>query len=333
MANPQTDSSATLPGTRPHLSIVVPVYGCSRCLVELLARLDAALAPLPGDFQLILINDNSPDDAWQTVQELASKDPRVLGLNLSRNWGQHAAITAGIDRANGDWVVVMDCDLQDRPEEIPKLYAKAQEGYHMVVGLRAKRRDGPLKTLASKAFYKVFNYFTGAQIDGRVSSFGIYSAAVVAAVRQMKEQARSFGLFAHWVGFSRAEIEIEHASRAEGESTYTFAKMAQLAMDSIVAHSNKLLELTITLGFGMAALSVVATILLIIKYAFTGVTPLGWTSLMVSIYFTAGLTIGCVGVVGVYVGKIFNEAKGRPLYLVESTTEGLHDSADTSERG
>jgi dolichol-phosphate mannosyltransferase len=314
--------------TLPHISVVTPVYRCCDSLRELYSRLAATLAAISEDFEIIMVNDGSPDEAWRIIQQLAIEDPRVKGINLSRNFGQHYAITAGLDCARGDWVVVMDCDLQDVPEEIPKLYRKACEGFDLVVGRRARRQDAFLKKMCSRLFYWIFAYLTGSAIDNRIGNFGVYSKKVIRSISVLKEQNRSFGLFALWVGFRRVEIDIEHARRPRGKSSYTFARMMSLAVDSIIAHSNRLLHISIKLGFALSLSSLLYAFWLVVEY-FVWAKPLaGWTSLMVSIYFTAGLIIGSIGVVGLYVGKIFDEMKGRPLYIIDSTTFEMRSEND-----
>lgn len=304
----------------PHISIVTPVYGCRACLHELYQRLDASLSGISKNYEIIMVNDGSPDDAWTVIKELSVIDDRVRGINLSRNFGQHCAITAGLDFAKGDWVVVMDCDLQDVPEEIPRLYAKAQEGYDIVVGRRVQRQDLFLKKISSKVFYKIFNYFTMSGIDNRIGNFGIYARKVIQSISKFKEQNRSFGLFAFWVGFQRVEVDIEHGRRLSGTSSYTFKRMARLAIDSIIAHSSKILQLSVKLGFILSIASILYALWLTIEYFILKNPVTGWTSLIVSIYFTTGLIIGSIGIVGLYVGKIFDEVKGRPIYLINSTT-------------
>jgi dolichol-phosphate mannosyltransferase len=314
--------------TTPHLSVVIPVYSCCSSLPELYTRLDAVLSGISADYEIIMVNDASPDGAWEVIQQLARKDARVKGINLSRNFGQHYAITAGLDYAKGDWVVVMDCDLQDVPEEIAKLYHKAQEGYDIVVGRRANRQDMFIKKLLSKLFYRVFAYFTGSKVDNRIANFGIYAQKVIHSIRALKEQNRSFGLFALWVGFRRIELDIEHARRIQGRSSYTFRKMMSLAIDSIVAHSNKLLRFTVKLGLALSVFSLAYALWMVVRY-FLWATPVaGWTSLIVSVYFTAGLIIGSIGIIGLYVGKIFDEVKQRPLYIIDSTTFEMNTNDD-----
>lgn len=306
--------------TIPHLSVVTPVYGCAEALPELCQRLHKVLGELSPDYEIIMVNDASPDDAWVVIQSLAIDDERVKGINLSRNFGQHYAITAGLDYAQGDWVVVMDCDLQDLPEEIRNLYRTAQLGYDIVVGLRTIREDGWVKKFLSKQFARVFSYFTGAKLDNRIGNFGIYAQKVIRSIRPLREQNRSFGLFVLWVGFRRIEIDVKHAPRTYGKTSYTFRKMMSLAMDSILAHSDKLLRLTVKLGLIISLLSLCFAGWIIVRYFLWSTPLMGWTSLIVSVYFSTGLIIGTIGIVGLYIGKIFNEVKNRPLYIIDTAT-------------
>ncbi|OFW21297.1 MAG: glycosyltransferase [Acidobacteria bacterium RIFCSPLOWO2_02_FULL_59_13] len=322
----------------PYISVVTPIYGCRAALLELYDRLASVLSTISADYEIIMVNDSSLDDAWEVIKKLASDDRRVKGINLSRNFGQHYAITAGLDYAQGDWVVVMDCDLQHKPEEIPKLYQKAQEGYDLVVGMRAERQDTYLKKLGSRLFYRVFAYLTGSRIDNRLSNFGIYSRKVIQSITALREQSRAFGLLALWVGFRRIEIDIEHASRPYGKSAYTFRRMMGLALDSILSHSDRVLLITVKLGLFLSFTSLLYATWVLVRYFYWATPVEGWTSLIVSIYFTAGLIIGSIGVVGLYVGKIFNEVKGRPLYFIDSATFELsspmsrpRSSGDVSE--
>ncbi len=304
----------------PHISIVTPVYGASDILDELHQRLFNSLSEITDSFEIIMVNDASPDNAWEIIRNLAAKDSHIKGINLSRNFGQHHAICAGLDFAKGDWVVVMDCDLQDQPEELHKLYNKANEGYDVVVGLRQQRQDTYFKKLSSRFFYRVLAYFTNSKVDHRIGNFGIYSQKVIQSIVSLKEQNRSFGLFAIWVGFHRIEIPVEHAKRPYGKSSYNFKRMLSLAFSSIIAHSNKLLVIFVNLGFLIAGLSFTVVIWLVFRYIMWGISVIGWTSLIASIYLTTGLTISVIGMVGIYVGKIFDEVKRRPLYIIDSTT-------------
>ena len=303
-----------------HISVVTPVYGCTNTLHVLYSRLVNTLTQITEDFEIIMVNDASPDNAWETIVKLAQHDTRVKGINFSRNFGQHRAITAGLDYARGDWIVVMDCDLQDQPEEILKLYKKALEGYDAVIGKRTDRKDGFFKRFGSLIFYKIYNFMTDATVDKSIGNFGIYSKRIISSVGMLREQNRSFGLFTLWAGYKRVEIEITHAPRESGKSSYTLFKLIDLAIDSIIAHSNKPLKLSIKIGFSLSFLSFFYSAWLVVSYIFWSTPIAGWTSLIVSIYFLAGLIIGSIGMLGLYVGKIFDEVKQRPLYIIQETT-------------
>ncbi len=305
---------------KPYISVVTPVYGCGSVLEKLYERLVKSLSQITDDFEIIMVNDSSPDDAWIVIEQLAAKDPRVKGINLSRNFGQHFAITAGLDFVKGQWIVVMDCDLQDQPEEIIKLYNKAKEGYDVVFGRRADRKDSFFKKLGSKLFYMVYDYFTDTSNKSQTANFGIFSRKVIENYKRMREHNRTFPLFIRWIGFKTAEIDIEHAPRLEGKSSYNLKRLFWLAFDSIIAQSNKPLRLSVGFGFIMTFLSMIYGIWQIIKYFIWGVPVPGWTSVIVSIYFIGGLLFANLGILGIYIGKIFNETKNRPLYIVDKTT-------------
>lgn len=299
-----------------HISIVSPVYGCRTCLVELYLRLKKTLEPITKDFEIILVNDNSPDDAWPTILELAEKDKRVKGIMLSRNFGQHYAITAGLSFAKGEWVVVMDCDLQDQPEEIPQLYGKAIEGYEVVLAKRVERQDHFFKKLTSKLFYNTLAYLTDTEQDAQVANFGIYHQKVVAAILSMHDKTRYFPAMVKWVGFRRTEIDVEHAARKEGKSSYNFKALIRLALNTILSFSDKPLRLTVKIGVLISAFSFVFAIFIFIK-ALTGrIEVLGYSSLIISIWFLAGVIITLVGMLGLYIGRIFDQVKNRPTFIV-----------------
>ncbi len=308
------------------ISVVTPIYGCCSNLDLLYRELKEVLTSISKDFEIIMVNDASPDKAWDKIVFLSEKDSRVKGINLARNFGQHYAISAGLDFASGDWVVVMDCDMQDQPKEIIKLYNKAIEGYDVVFGRRAIRKDNFIKKMGSKLFYKIYSYFTDINIDSSIANFSIISSKVVKEFRKIKEQNRSYPLFINWLGFkNRANIDIEHAKREDGKSSYTFKKLINLAVDSIVSHSNKPLRLSIKFGFILSTLSIFYALWLVIGYFLYGVPVAGWTSVMVSIYFISGLLFANMGILGLYIGKIFNEVKDRPLYIIQNKTFGRVD--------
>ena len=304
----------------PHISVVTPVYKAEGCLDELYKRLVAALGTVTQDFEIVMVEDCGGDRSWEIVQRLARADPRVKGLQFSRNFGQHYGITAGLDVAEGEWVVVMDCDLQDRPEEIPRLYAKAREGYDVVLARRGGRTEGATKRLFSRCFYRLLSWLADTEFDSAAGNFRIVSRKVVLACRNMREQLRFFSALVNWTGFPTAAVEVSHAVRHEGRSTYTFSKLCKLATDTIIAYSDKPLRLAVRLGFVLSILSFGAGIYVLMRAALYGSSVVGWPSLFISIYFIGGIIISILGVLGIYMGKTFDEAKKRPLYIVMNST-------------
>lgn len=304
----------------PELSVVIPVYEAEGCLPELYRRLKESLKLLTDDFEIILVEDCGEDRSWGVITELASIDERVKGFKFSRNFGQHYGITAGLDHCDGDWVVVMDCDLQDQPEEIPHLYAKAQEGYDVVLARRGKRKDHVFKKIASNLFYKIFSYLADIKYDGDAGNFRIISRDVVRNCRLMREKLRFFGGIVNWMGYPTTSIEVEHAERFEGKSTYTVRKLLKLACETIIAYSDKPLWLSVKFGFLMSFFSFFYGFYIFARALLYGSPVTGWSSLIVSIYFVGGVIIAILGIIGIYLGKTFDEVKKRPLYIISART-------------
>ena len=298
------------------LSIVSPVYKAEQMVSELVSRIAERVRPMTGEYEIILVCDGSPDGSWEAIKEACKKDSRVKGINLSRNFGQHNAITAGLNYAKGDWVVVMDCDLQDRPEEIPRLYLKALEGYDIVQCRRMHRKDGFLKKLSSKAFHALFDWLSDMKTDTTIANYGIYSRKVIEAYKTMPEVARSFGSLLYHLGFRRSTIDVEHSGRLTGKSSYTFSKALRLSFDIILSNSNKPLRMAIVLGFLFSAISFLLAVYNVIA-RLVGIIGLeGYTTTVFSIWFVGGVILMILGVLGLYIGKIFDQVKGRPLYVV-----------------
>ena len=320
---------------RVKISIVSPVYHGSGCLRELYQRLIQVLEDLVDSFEIILVNDASPDDSWDIILELAAADSRVKGIDLSRNFGQHCAITAGLDHTAGDWVIVMDCDLQDRPEEIPRLYERAHEGYDIVFARRKNRKDGFLKKLSSQCFHRFYNFLSDIKTDRDVSNFSIVSSTVVTAMGELRERNRAYSVFLQWVGFQTSYIDVEHGKRFSGRSSYSLTKSIRLAVEAITSQSNKPLRISIYIGFLMSAVSFLYAAYRVVRYYTHGVDVDDWTSLMVAGVFIGGLILANLGVVGLYLGKVFDESKHRPLYvtrqLVNVETADAQPSTDNPE--
>lgn len=301
------------------ISVVVPVYGCDACLPELYERVKATFQKLACEFELIFVDDCGPGNPYSTIKMLAEKDIRVKGIRLSRNFGQHYAIHAGLSKASGEWVVVMDCDLQDQPEEIIKLYEETKNGYDLVLAKRTVRKDNFIKTKLSVLFYMVLGYLTETKQDSTVANFGIYHKKVISAILSMGDSIRFFPAMVSWVGFSSASIVIEHAERAEGKTSYNFKKLLKLGLDIILSFSDKPLRLTIKLGLLISCISFLGGMVAIIRYFLGYITIQGYASLIFSLWFFSGIIIFVLGIVGLYLGKTFDRVKERPVFIVNDT--------------
>jgi glycosyltransferase involved in cell wall biosynthesis len=313
-----------------HLSVVTPAYKCADCIAELHRRLTDTISQITCDYEIIFVDDGSPGRDWEIISRLCEHDSRVRGVKLSRNYGQHVAITAGMDHARGDWVVVMDCDLQDQPEEIVKLYRKANEGYDVVFARRAVRNDSLARRVSSNLFTLAYNYLGDIKFDNSVSNFTICTKVVIQSVCSLRERNRSFPIFLQEVGFRHSSVDVEHSSRFAGQSAYSFAKLLDFAVQCIVSRSNKPLRLSIQFGFTLSFVAILYGSYILVRYFMHSIKVEGWTTLAVLISFLGGLGFANLGIVGLYLGKVFDEVKNRPLYFVQTklnySKEYMHDS-------
>jgi glycosyltransferase involved in cell wall biosynthesis len=299
------------------ITVVSPVYGAENIVEELVSQVKINLSLITDSFEIILVNDSSPDDSWAKILIECEKDNRIKGINLSKNFGQHYAISAGLNYAQGLWIVVMDCDLQDRPEEIIKLYKKACEGWEIVQAKRTNRKDNFTKRLSSKLFHRVFTFLSGIDSDHSIANFGIYHSKVITEFNRMTEVARSFPSLISQLGFNKTTVDVLHSERYEGQTTYNFSKLVNLSLDVILSNSNKPLKLTVKLGFIISLLSFLLASYNLFAH-FAGMIKVeGFTSTIFSIWFVGGLILLVLGVIGLYVGKIFDQVKGRQLYIVK----------------
>lgn len=299
------------------ISEVIPVYGCRAAIPELHRRLCESLEKISKAFEIILVDDYCPQNSWEEIQKVCEKDKRVIGIHMARNFGQIRAITAGLDKSRGDWVVVMDCDLQDRPETIPELYQKAQEGYDVVFARREGRKDSAITKFLSKCFYKVYDYFTDGTFDSSICNFSISKRKVIDYYCRMREQNRAYTMFIRWLGFKQTAIDMPADERFEGKSSYNLKRKLKMAFEIITSQSNKPLLFSVKLGFVSAFLALIYIIYLVFREIILGDVLVGWTSIVASIYLMGGIILCAIGVVGIYVGNIFNEAKNRPLYVID----------------
>jgi glycosyltransferase involved in cell wall biosynthesis len=306
---------------KPLVSVVIPVYKSAESLAELAQRLKSSLSRITDNFEVVLVNDGSPDQSWEIILDIANNDPRFVGIRLSRNFGQHPAISAGLTYSTGTWVVVMDCDLQDIPEEIPRLFEKAQQGFEQVVAVRRNRQDFWLKIALSRVYIGILSYLSGQKINHSVGNFGIYHRCVIDVVTSLKEQGRTFGLLAAWVGFRRIELEVEHGTRPYGKSSYSFRALLKLGLLGILSHSDKPLKMTVKYGACIGLSSVVGAMWILARQIIWGQTPNGWASVMVSIAFMTGVLLGSIGIVGLYIAQIFEEVRQRPTSITWQMTK------------
>ena len=301
------------------LSVVSPVYRGEKMLSELVERIHKAISPLTDNYEIVLVNDCSPDNSWERISEICKVDKKVKGINLSRNFGQPYAITAGLTYAKGNYIAVIDCDLQNKPEDLPAMYQKALEGYDVVSARRVVREDTFMKRMSSAIFHMVYDFLSGFETDKAVAEFGIYSRKIVDVYCSIPEYSRSFVELIHTLGFKKTTVDVLHDHRLEGKSSYNLYRLLKLSYDSIISNSNRPLHLAVALGLIMSILSFLMAIYNIFA-KFWGLNEVaGYTSTIFSIWFVGGLLLLMMGVLGLYIGKIFDQVKGRPVFIVSDT--------------
>lgn len=302
-----------------HIAVVIPIYNSAASLQELIDRLQIQLGRISEDYKIYLIDDRGPQPVWPIIQTASDKDARICGIRLSRNFGQHAAITAGMDYADADWIVVMDGDLQDRPEDIPKLYDHAvQNGHHIVIAERETSALGWRRTLSSRIFNSVLRKVSGLNLSHKYGNFRIFSGSVADAYRKYREQMRLFPAIFGLIGFEPEFLLLGRDERPKGKSSYTLSKLIKLAFEAMIAYSAKPLLYLAVLGLIITTISAGFAVFVLARAVYFGSEITGWPSLIVAVTFFGGIQLFVTSFVGVYVGEVFKEAKARPIYLVES---------------
>lgn len=302
---------------KPKITVISPVYRAEMIVDELVKRLQEELGKITADYEILLVEDCGPDNSWQKIEENCAKDARIKGVKLSRNFGQHYAISAGMQLASGDAIVIMDCDLQDDPAHIHALYQKfSSEKYDVVFTKRKNRKHSFFKYITAKLYNLLFALFSDKNYDVNVGTMVLFSERVKDEFNKLKDKDRLYIQLIKWVGFPSTFITVEHNERFEGKSSYSFSKLIIIALQGWTSHSDKLLRLSIYTGFALSLLTFLVGIVIVFMYFFKGFQP-GWPSLFLGLLFSTGLILMSIGVAGIYIGKIFEQVKERPLYIVD----------------
>ena len=300
------------------LSVVVPVYGCRDSLRALHERTSAALRAITASYEIVLVDDCDRQGSWDVVAELAREDRAVKAFRLSRNFGQHAAITAGLAQCTGRWAVVMDCDLQDPPELIAELYREARAGSDVVLARRKRKRHSFFRRAAARIYFRMMNVLAKTRFDGEFGSFSIISRKVIDALLGFQDQDRHYLFILNWLGFRTAAIEYEHAPRHSGESSYSLGALIRHALSGMFFQTTVLLRWIVYVGFWVSCAGFFLAAYYVYMYFAHSVYP-GFTSIAVLILLIGGFIIMSTGVAGLYIGKVFDQVKGRPLYVIDKS--------------
>ena len=305
-----------------HYSIIIPVYNEEAVICESYRRLKAVMDTLAEPYELIFINDGSQDKTAQIIEALARKDPSIRLLSFSRNFGHQIAITAGMDYARGQAVIIIDADLQDPPEVIPAMVAKWREGYEVVYGRRLQRKgETRFKKWSARVFYRTLRALTEVDIPLDTGDFRLMDKKVVEVMRTMREKNRFVRGLVSWVGFRQTAVDYVREERFAGESKYPLKKMLCFSIDGITSFSYKPLKLAAYLGFFVSCASFIYLLISLAQKIFTDSAAAGWTSLIACILLLNGVILLMLGIIGEYIGRIFEESKNRPLYILRQPPE------------
>jgi dolichol-phosphate mannosyltransferase len=310
------------------LSVIVPVFNESEGIAMFYQRASAALAAIPGvRYELVFVDDGSRDDSGLQLARFAADDPHVRVIRFSRNFGHQMAITAGLDHARGDCLAVIDADLQDPPEVIGDMVTQWRAGYDVVYGVRAKRDgEGRMKLWTASVFYRLLNRITGIHIPVDVGDFRLLSRRAADHLRQLREQDRFVRGLVSWIGFRQTGVTYNRDKRFAGETKYPYRKMLKFALDGITSFSTMPLKVAMWMGYAASGLAFLYLLTVFIQ-KLLGHTVEGWATIMVALLFLGGTQLICLGIIGEYVGRIYSESKGRPLYIVEEVL-GADGAAD-----
>jgi len=298
------------------LSVVIPVLNEETLIQELIDRVTLNCEKITNDYEVIIVDDGSVDGTWLKISEASKLNEKIKGLKFSRNFGHHYALTAGLHETVGEWVVVMDGDLQDRPEVIPDLYQESQKGYDVVFVSRKNRPEKIYYRALQKIFYWFLKSLSGLNFDSSQANFSIISRKVVDAFKSFPENARFYGSTIMWLGFKRSKIFADHGKRLSGKPSYTFRKRLRLASDIILSFSERPLKFAIGVGVILSTIAILVATWIVYAAITWGYSVTGWTSLIFSTFFFSGVILVFLGIIGIYLGRVFQEVKRRPLYVI-----------------
>jgi dolichol-phosphate mannosyltransferase len=327
LANSSVAERRYVPGrndsaVRVTLSIVIPTYNAETCLRQLCDRLLAVALSITDSFEIIFIEDRSSDNSWKVLQELLAEKPNLRAVRLSRNFGQQAAITAGLAISAGEWVCVMDCDLQDPPEQIPNFWRLAQQGNDVVFGRRLDKRQTLIRRLIGRIYFSLLSLFSMSKIEGNCGSFTLISRKVVDAYLKFSDCNRHYLMIIRWLGFNYSYVDYEQLDRFEGKSSYSIVSLVRLALQGIFFQSTVLLQLIVGLGIFLSCLSALGIFVICLNYLTHSTLP-GWTSVITLVLMSSGITLTSLGIVALYIGEIFEQVKHRPLYVLAEESQSL----------
>lgn len=313
------------------ISIVSPVYGCRSTLTELAKRVKMAFQDECLDWELVLVDDRGPDQPWPVIEELSANDSRIRGIKLARNHGQHLAIWAGLEAARGDFIAVIDCDLQDDPGVIPELYRRVrQDDVEAVIVDRGTWSDSKLRRMASNSFYALVKWLAGVEINN-IGNFGIYSRRMVNTLLLFTEQEIFLPIMVSLTGYPTTKHQVDRDDRHEGASSYNLLRLLRLAIAIVIRFSDRPLKLSVLLGGALSGMSALISFVLLLMWLAGNFTVQGWTSTILSIWFLSGLILATLGIHGFYLGRVFREVQGRPRILIQETTD-LEETASPRVR-
>jgi len=303
------------------ISIVSPVYNELEVLPEFCRRLTAVMEEYREPYEIVLVNDGSKDGTFSVMKALHTSDPRIRAVDLSRNFGHQVAICAGLDFATGDLIAIMDSDLQDPPEVLPRFFKKLREGYDVVYAVRTGRKESLFKKAAYAAFYRLLKSIANVDIPLDSGDFCVMSRRALDTLKSMPERNRFLRGLRGWIGFRQVGVEYERERRFAGDVKYTFSKLLKLAFDGLTSFSYVPLRLASILGLFMSFISFVAILIIFYLKFFTSATvPVpGWASVVVAILVLGGIQLVATGIIGEYLGRVYDEVKRRPLYVVQET--------------